>query len=57
MKGRAYAFVRKDGAPLPIACQGHVGWRFETDERMFFAGSTENSSGRFHVPAGGDTQW
>jgi hypothetical protein len=54
MNGWAYAYLRQDGAPLPPGHSGHVGWGFQTEHGHFFAGSTENTSGAFFVPPGGD---
>lgn len=54
MKGSAYVFLRKDGAPLPTGAAGHVGWGFLLDDLGHcFCGSTENNSGGFFVPPGG----
>lgn len=58
MEGFAYVFLRKDGAPLPPGCAGHVGWGFSflrtpTDPDAF-CGATENFSGSPLVLPGGD---
>lgn len=57
-KGLAYVFLRKDGAPLPTGCAGHVGWGFTvqngSNDLDVVAGSTENFSGNGDIPAGGD---
>jgi hypothetical protein len=49
MEGIAYVFLRKDGAPLPPGCAGHVGWGFtfakSPGDMDAFCGSTENFSG------------
>lgn len=55
MRGLAYVFLRKGGAPVPMAgSMGHVGWGFllEEDGRCF-CGSTENEGGGMFVPGGG----
>lgn len=49
---KAYAFIRKDGAPLPPGCAGHVGWAITLDDGGILAGSTENQSGLPLVPPG-----
>lgn len=53
-KRQVYVFLRRNGAPLPLGCEGHVGWAFQSDTDKLVYGSTENTSGAFHVPAGGD---
>ena len=57
-KGFVYVFLRKDGAPLPTGCAGHVGWGFAVqngpNDLDAVCGSTENFKGEYHVPAGGD---
>lgn len=57
MRGYAYVFLRKDGAPLPPGCAGHVGWAFALADGGFYCGSTENAQGRPFVPPGGDNGW
>lgn len=59
MKGLAYVFLRKDGAPLPTGPAGHVGWGFLLDEQgRCFCGSTENNSGKaFVAPRGTNDAW
>jgi hypothetical protein len=54
MKGRAYVFLRRNGAPLPTGPAGHVGWAIEMEDGQFFAGSTENNSASFIVQPGSD---
>lgn len=54
MKGTAYVFLRKDGAPLPPGCAGHVGWGFRLDNGAYMCGATENRTGAPLVPPGGD---
>lgn len=51
---RAYVFLRKSGAPLPIGCAGHVGWGITLADGTILAGATENTSGAPFVPPGGD---
>jgi hypothetical protein len=53
-KGLAYVFLRKDGAPLPPGCAGHVGWAFQLADDTFCAGATENLKGAPFVPPGHD---
>lgn len=58
MKGQAYIFLRKDGAPVPGGFAGHVGWGFSLGpDGPFYAGSTENPSGMPVVLPGGDNGW
>jgi hypothetical protein len=59
MKGTAYVFLRKDGAPLPTGPAGHVGWGFSLDDQGHcFCGSTENTTGLPYVaPAGDNAAW
>ncbi|HLO03493.1 MAG TPA: hypothetical protein VK191_10310 [Symbiobacteriaceae bacterium] len=58
MKGRAYIFLRKDGAAIPGGFAGHVGWGFSLGaDGPFYAGSTENPSGMPVVLPGGDNGW
>ncbi len=54
MQGRAYIFLRQNGAPLPLGCSGHVGWAFLADEeqRALVCGSTENFDGDPVIPPG-----
>ncbi len=52
--GRALVFLRRDGAPLPPGCAGHVGWGFQDGAGIYHFGSTENDGGKPHVPALGD---
>jgi len=52
--GRAAVFYRRDGAPTPIGCFGHVGWGFEDDQGRFVFGATENPLGDFHIAPGQD---
>lgn len=58
-KGLAYVFLRKDGAPVPTGCAGHVAWGFAflagPNDFDAIAGSTENYKGLAEIPAGGDT--
>jgi hypothetical protein len=58
MDGFAYVFLRRDGAPLPPGCGGHVGWGFLTaDDGVCYFGSTENTSGEPVVIPGHDNGW
>lgn len=57
MNGRAYVFIRKDGAPLPLGCAGHVAWGVELADGTFFCGSTENPGGAPIVLPGGENGW
>lgn len=58
MIGQAYVFLRRDGAPLPPGCAGHVGWGFRASESdTFYYGATENLSGKPFVPSHGDNGW
>lgn len=58
MYGRAYVFLRKDGAPLPGGHAGHIGWGVRlAPGGPYFCGSTENQSGHPWVPPGGDNGW
>ena len=58
VKGFVYVFLRKDGAPLPTGCAGHVGWGFAIEngpnDLDAVCGATENFKGAFHVDPGGD---
>lgn len=64
MQGRAYVFLRKNGAPVPLGCTGHVGWAFleaeagETPQPgaqpEVICGSTENFTGDPVIPPGAD---
>jgi hypothetical protein len=55
VKGYAYVFLRRDGAPLPPGCAGHTGWGFllREDGTCRF-GATENPSGKPFISPGGD---
>lgn len=58
MEGFAYVFLKKDGAPLPPGCAGHVGWGFSmhkapSDLDAVF-GATENPGGGAVVLPGQD---
>jgi hypothetical protein len=62
MKGLAYVFLRKDGAPLPPGFAGHVGWGFNFERQPgnwdAFCGSTENPTGAaFIKPGDGNGYW
>lgn len=57
VKGTAFVFLRKDGAPLWLGNGGHVGWAFELETAEFYCGSTENLSGGFSVKKGEDNGW
>ncbi len=58
MEGFSYVFLRKDGAPLPMGCAGHVGWGFTATKSAndidAICGSTENTSGSAIVLPGHD---
>lgn len=57
-KGLVYVFLRKDGAPLPVGCAGHVAWGFAVQGQQDLdavAGATENYKGIADIPPGGDT--
>lgn len=60
MQGLAYVFLRKNGAPLPLGCSGHVGWAFlaadpeATQPHDVVCGSTENFTGDPVIPPGED---
>ena len=58
MKGLAYVFLRKDGAPLVRGWAGHVGWGFLVNEEgALLFGSTENDSGQPYLPPGSNNGW
>jgi hypothetical protein len=58
MDGFAYVFLRRNGAPLPPGCAGHVGWGFLTDTNdLCYFGATENLSGGPVVAPGADNGW
>ena len=52
--GSAVVFLRRDGAPLPPGCAGHVGWAFRQGDGTYMFGSTENTGGWPIVLPGGD---
>lgn len=52
--GHAWVFLRRDGAPLPPGCAGHVGWGLRLADGTHLFGSTENGRGLPHVRRGGD---
>src|SRR2546423_1241984 len=54
MKGWAYVFLRKDGAPVGGFYAGHVGWAFEVGAGRVYCGSTENTRGLPVVAPGDD---
>jgi hypothetical protein len=58
MEGFAYVFLRKDGAPLPPGCAGHVGWGFSfaktPSDTDAICGSTENPGGSPLIFSGQD---
>lgn len=56
MQGRAYIFLRKNGAPLPLGCAGHIGWAFldDPDHHEVVCGSTENFTGDPVISPGQD---
>lgn len=53
-KKHVFVFLRRNGAPLPIGCEGHVGWGYQSGPETFVFGGTENTSGNILVPAGED---
>ena len=56
--GHALVFLRRDGAPLPPGCAGHVGWGFRLADGSHIFGSTENDRRLPHIRRGGDnTAW
>jgi hypothetical protein len=58
MKGLAYVFLRKDGAPLPPGCAGHVAWGLLLEDgSSCYGGSTENYAGSPLVLPGRDNGW
>lgn len=62
MNGMAFAFLRTDGAPIPLGDAGHIGWGFQvpatdTHPASYYAGATENVRGLPFVAPGGDTSW
>ena len=57
MKGYAGVYLRRNGAPLPPGCAGHVGWAFMLDDGSYYYGPTENQSGLPFVKPGDDNGW
>lgn len=57
MIGLAGVFLRRNGAPLPPGCAGHVGWAFQLANGLHFYGSTENPQGLPFINPGDDNGW
>lgn len=58
MRGYAFAFLRRNGAPLPgTNYGGHLGWGFLDMNGHYYFGSTENQSGSPLILPGQNNGW